>query len=124
MDLGLQGAVAVVAGGTSGMGRAAADCFDFDRVTNAVRCSEIDIRTPRHCVVSVAMANANSGVSFRWIAGTHRLIVHVGVINRVIAVDRDCWISSLRLGMTVWQSKFSPARAGSRTERAALLTIA
>src|SRR6476619_7117003 len=59
MDLGLAGAAIVVAGGTTGMGRAAADCFAADRARVAVLArSRADLEETAAALISLGSPDA------------------------------------------------------------------
>src|SRR5437868_6256146 len=67
------------------------------------------------------MSHPDAGMTFWWIARSNWLVVHIGVVNGIVAIDSDGWIGTLRLGMTAWEREFSPRSTGSGAERATLL---
>src|SRR5579864_4293897 len=105
--------------------RAAADGFDFSRVHNAVSRTEIEVVRPRNRVAHrVEMSYLHPGVTFRWLALSNRLIVHVRIVNRAVGIDRDGRISARPLRNSSRHLEGMPGCAGVGAEQTALHSAA
>ena len=106
----------------SGTAGAATYCLYFGSVLDAMRSADIDVTRPANGVGAfVESANGDACMSFQRATGRHRLVVNIGVVDPVVAVDRDGRISSFGLRYSVRYDKLMPGDTAVRTERATLV---
>src|SRR6266480_6965526 len=87
-------------------------------------CADVEVISPRHAVIWIAVTYLDACVTFRRIPSRDRLIVDVGVVNGATRVDRDRRIGALGLRDAARDDELLPSCAPICAQCAALLAAA
>src|SRR6266404_60451 len=61
--------------------RCASDCFDFSRILDAVSGADVEVVAPSDGVIRVTVTFHHARMAFRRIAGRHRFVVDIGIVD-------------------------------------------
>src|SRR5947207_723047 len=78
--------------------RCASYCFNFRSVLDAVGGADVEVVAPSDSVIRVTVSFHRARMAFRRIAGRHRPVVDIGIVDVAVRIDRARRISPLSPG--------------------------